>query len=309
MTSIQYLDHIIVIFKEDINIKNEDIKTNIDDLDAANDIYNYIKEFLLQDLDKIQIDALNTTPETIKHGHFRNSVLDIINNQELPKKYLSKFNKDQNGDYYFIFYSRKYQTPLLVVFSHINKSFMARQIFAKVNNMHIPALELAFIDNNLNSFNLQTIKAVLTHKNTIIHEITHVLDAIKSDGKIGNEFKMSYYTRPSEIHAITQQILLWIQTYFDSWKDFDERIGEVSPNNIRKLVEYLLDSDEIRNDDDFYSEKDYYRFSLKNNFKKLSSKAKNKIYSKVAEYLQYNREQNENIKESFEVPIFIDSWV
>lgn len=303
MDNLQYMNHFFVCFREDVVVRDENIETNIKELEHAEEIYDYIKNFLLDGLNQLQIDALNNSrnKETIRYKSFRNNVLDIINNQELSEEYLNRFKQDQNGQYWFAFWDNKKSLPLVVLFSRINQRFLGAQNHGRLNGVDVPVIELSFIDNDKNEFSLQTIKAVLDHKSTIIHEITHAFDYVKSNGKTDEELNSySYYRRPTEEHAFIQQVILWIQTNFDSWKDFEEKIGEVSPDNIRRLIDYLLKSDDIRDDEKFYNEKDYYRFSLKNKFQHLSSKAKKRVYSKIAEYLQFNKDRGKKMKESFE---------
>ena len=88
---------------------------------------------------------------------------------------------------------------------------------------------------------------------------------------------------------------LWIQDNFDSWQVLENIVGKITPDNIRKFIEYFLQNSERLDKNKYYDNKDYYRFYLKNRFEKLTPKNKKRIYSKIAEYLQYNKERIENI--------------
>ena len=83
-----------------------------------------------------------------------------------------------------------------------------------------------------------------------------------------------------------------IRQNFNGWSDIDEKIGEITPDNIRKFIDCFLDNDE----------------DLKNKYKKFRPKIQKQICAKVAEYLQFNKEMKYGFTESFVMPVCIVPW-
>ena len=129
--------------------QKENIESNIKDLDIANEVYNKIKDYLLKGLTSLQLDALNNSKEEIKYQSFRNEVLDIV---PLPKDYFFRFRQDLYDNLYFDVYSNTLNSIIFVSFSKKRLDRMAS--CRKTLNSDLPVLDLCFIDNVLNKFNL-----------------------------------------------------------------------------------------------------------------------------------------------------------
>ena len=292
------------------SVKKEYIKTNEKHLDIAESVYEQIKRFLLKGLSNIQLQAINNSEneKTLKHKTFRNRVLDIIKNEELSEDYFKKFEQDNYGKYFFRMYNPDFKKPIFVRFLDVSPDGLARCGHATLGKENIPELNLMFIDNNYNTITLQTIKAFIDHKITVIHEMTHAIDGENSGWKIDDELEKPYNKQPNEKHAVIQEILEWIRQNFKDWAEVEEKIGEITPDNIRKFIDYFFNSDDQRNDEEYYSSKDYYRYALKNKYKKFPPKIQRQICAKVAEYLQFNKEMKYGFTESFRIPVCIVPW-
>jgi len=263
----------------DLSVFKEWIETNNNQLIIIDNLYREIKKFILHDLSPEQIRILSKYRTNRKFGNTR------IEYTKLSDKYLNRYKK-YNTYYEFEIKSGFDQLMYLPIRISNVKSGMKAAYDDGIGTKD-KALYLFYIENE---FDLNTIKDILDSKFDIVHELTHFIDDINTDGKALQQYNKEYYKDNSEIHAFIQMMLSWLKEYLDSFEGMNKfykiKKKDLTPNKIEDIINQYLNNPNNNNPAFFYTIRDYNRMILQKHFEQMDEKVKKKIYSKLAEELQ-----------------------
>lgn len=263
----------------DIQVFKEWIETNDNQLIIIDNLYKEIKKFILHDLSPEQVRVLSKYKINRKFG---NSKIEYV---QLSDKYLNRYKKCD--DYYEFqiktsFDQLKY---LPIRISTVRQDMCAAYddgIGSKDKALYLFCIE--------NEFDLNTIKDILDSKFDIVHELTHFIDDMNSNGKALQQHNKEYYKDDNEIHAFIQTMLSWLKEYLDSFEGMNKfykiKKKDLTPDKIKDIINQYLNNPNNDNPIFFYTVRDYNRMILQKHFEQMDEKTKRKIYSKLSEELQ-----------------------
>lgn len=263
----------------DLSIFKEWIETNDKQLIIIDDLYGEIKKFVLHDLSPEQIRILSKYRADRKFGNTR------IEYTKLSDGYLRRYKKYEDCYEFKIKTGFDQLEYLPIRISKIRLDMKAA--YDDGINSKDKALYLFYIEDD---FNLNTIKDILDSKFDIVHELTHFIDDINTNGKALQQYNKEYYKDDSEIHAFIQMMLSWLKEYLDSFEGMNKfykiRKKDLTPDRIKDIINRYLNNSNNNNPAFFYTVRDYNRMILQKHFEQMDEKVKKKVYSKLAEKLQ-----------------------
>lgn len=263
----------------DLSIFKEWIETNDKQLIIIDDLYRKIKKFILHDLSPEQIRILNKYKTDRKFGNTR------IEYTKLSNRYLHRY-KRYDDCYEFTIKTGFDQLEYLPI--RISKVRLdMKAAYDDGIDSKDKALYLFYVED---IFDLNTIKDILDSKFDIVHELTHFIDDINTNGKALQQYNKEYYKDDSEIHAFIQMMLSWLKEYLDSFEGMNKfykiKKKDLTPDKIEDIINQYLNNPNNNNPAFFYTVRDYNRMILQKHFEQMPENVKKKIYSKLAEELQ-----------------------